>query len=90
VTTDSLGHHDQDNNATLLNKLFLGLNSQRKTKAAEQIAERQMQPHTIQLANSTQQNQSMVDQMQLLGTTISSLQTQMNQGGKGSQGQGQG
>jgi hypothetical protein len=47
-----------------------------------------MQPHTIQLANSTQQNQSMVDQMQLLGTTISSLQTQVNQGGKGSQGQG--
>jgi hypothetical protein len=62
VTTDSLGHHNQANGATLVDKLFQGLSSQRNTNAAEQLAEQQqMQQRTNQLVNSTQQNQSMLD-----------------------------
>ena len=49
---------------------------------AESIAEQQMQHQFSEMANATQQNQSMMEQMQSLMSTISTLQTQVNNNGQ--------
>ena len=49
---------------------------------AESIAEQQIQHQFSEMANATQQNQSMMEQMQSLMSTISTLQTQVNNNGQ--------
>jgi hypothetical protein len=45
---------------------------------AETLAKHQMQQQILNMANSSQQNQQMLDQMTALATTVSTLQTQLN------------
>jgi hypothetical protein len=96
VTTDSLGFHDQANSAasntttSLVDQVIERLSTQRDDASsitAEHIAEQQMQQQLLNMANSTQQSQQMLEQMTALASTVSTLQTQMNDN---SQNQGQG
>jgi len=91
VTTDSLGFHEQANNATsLVDQVVAQLTAQRDAEtlieneaAAERIAEQQMQQQLSEQANSTIQNQTMMDQMFTLLSTIATLQTQVKTQGNG-------
>jgi uncharacterized membrane protein YgcG len=96
VTTDTLGYHEQANSVeTVVERVINRLQTQHNAaamnttdSAAELIAEQQMNLQMANMANATQQSQTMFDQMQALKTTIASLQTQVtnnrnNQGGGG-------
>ena len=50
------------------------------TQAAEKIAEHHLQQQLASIAASSTQNQTMMEQMQTLMSTIADLQTQVNQG----------
>jgi hypothetical protein len=95
ITTDSLGFHEQAN-STLVDQVIERLTTPPETASvftAETFAEQQMQEHLTNMANSTQQNQQMLEQMTALASTVSTLQTQIgnasqNQGGGNNQGKG--
>jgi hypothetical protein len=82
ITTDSLGFHEQTNATSLVDQVIDKLTAQRKadstiiTNAASE--QQQMQQQLTSMENSTQQNKTMMDQMQSLMSTISSLQMQVN------------
>ena len=78
ITTDSLGFHGQANAAAIIDQVIERLTTHHNpttTTSAETIAEQQMQQHFSEMANASQQ-QSMMEQMQSLMPTISTLQTQ--------------
>jgi hypothetical protein len=80
ITTDSLGYHGQANSASLVDQVINRLYSQQDAPAptgptASPNADQQMSQH---LSNSAQQNQAMLTQMQALASTMSALQTQVN------------
>ena len=52
-------------------------------QAAEQLAAQQMQFYLTNMASSAQTNQSMMEQMQALATTMSGLQTQVTNNRRG-------
>jgi hypothetical protein len=94
ITADSLGFHEQANAASIVDQVIDRLTTQHDAETrltadstAERIAE-------VQMANATQQNSTMLDQMQSLQTTIANLQTQVNtqhrSSGRGSEGRGRG
>lgn len=87
TTPDSLGCHEHANAAAIVDQVIARLTTQHDDEAAEQIAEQQMGQH---LANSTQQNQNMLEQMQSLTATLANLQTQVNSHGRGGGGRGRG
>jgi hypothetical protein len=83
VTTDSLGFHGQANTAaSLVDQVIERLTEPNSGTAtavtAETLAEQQMQQHIDNMANAAQQNQQMFDQMSALSTTVSTLQTQLD------------
>jgi hypothetical protein len=103
VTTDSLGYHGQANAAsvaTVVDQVIDRLQSQQNAdsaltpdSAAELMAEQQMNQQLTNMANATQQNQTMFEQMQALQSTIAALQSQVNNnrnnpGGGGGRGGG--
>jgi hypothetical protein len=71
TTADSLGCHEQANAASTT------ASDQALDQAAEQLAAQQMQCHLTNMASSAQTNQTMLEQMQALATTMSGLQTQV-------------
>jgi hypothetical protein len=101
VTTDSLGFHEQANAtesiagdqptaASIVTQVLDRISTQRDDASvitAESIAEQQMQQQIFHMANSTQQNQQMLEQMTALATTVATLQSQVN---SHNQNQGQG
>jgi hypothetical protein len=89
VTTDSFGFHEQANAASHVDQVINRLTAQQdidtimhNESAAEQVAKQQMQQQGSNMENSTQQNQTMIEQMQTLMSTISTLQTQVNNNGQ--------
>jgi uncharacterized membrane protein YgcG len=101
VTTDSLGYHEQANAASLVDQVIDRLTTQQEAdtaitsaNSAELLAEQQMQQHLANMANSSQQNQTMLKQMQPLTSTLSTLQSQANNQnrstGGGNEGRGRG
>ena len=101
VTTDSLGYHDTANAATLVDQVLQRLSNQTDTTSiitpestADQLAEAQMQQHVTNMANATQQNATMLEQIQSLTSSISSLQSQVRNGSQsgssGGRGRGRG
>jgi hypothetical protein len=102
ITTNSLGFHEQANAtenitdqptaASIVTQVLNRISTQRNDASvitAESIAEQQMQQQIFHMANSTQQNQQMLEQMTALATTVATLQTQVNSHNQ-SQGQGGG
>jgi polyhydroxyalkanoate synthesis regulator phasin len=89
ITTDSLGYHGQANAATIVDEVISKLSSQQST-VSEEAAEQHMQQAVDHMANCTQYSKSMATQMQALATTISNLQTQVNQNQPRGQGRGGG
>ena len=85
VTTGSLGYHEQANAAsvtTIVDQVIGRLQAQQNAdsaimpgSAAEILAGQQMK---LQLANATQQSQTMFEPMQSLQSTIATLQNQVN------------
>jgi excinuclease UvrABC ATPase subunit len=105
VTADSLGHHDQANVASVasvVDQVINQLQAQQNAdsaltpgSAAEALAEQQMNMQLANMANATQQSQTMFEQMQSLQSAIATLQNQVNNnrnnpGGGGGGGQGGG
>ena len=97
ITTDSLGYHNQVNSVSVVDQVLAQLTAQRDAEesianeaAAEQLAAEQMQTQLAGMANSSAQNQTMMDQMQAMMSTISTLQAQANNGGRGGGGRGRG
>ncbi len=83
TTTDSLGYHDQASlAATIVDQVIDRLATQHDeatTITAETlVAEQQMAQQLTNMANSTQQNSQVLEQMTALASTISALQTQVN------------
>jgi hypothetical protein len=78
ITTDSLGFHEQANAATIVDQVIEKLTTQRDNETADYLAEQKLHQQIDHMANSTQQNADMLEQMQSLATTISKLQTQVN------------
>jgi hypothetical protein len=83
VTTDALGFHEQANTAAsivdqVIQKLAARNSDEDTAITAETLAEQQMQQQLLNMANSSQNNQQMFDQMTALATTIMALQTQFN------------
>jgi hypothetical protein len=90
VTTDSLGFHEQANTAAIVDQVIDRISAQQESdtadSAAENLAAEQMEQQLHHMANSTQHNQHMMEQIQSLTATIASLQTQVNgqtQAGRG-------
>ncbi len=99
VTIDSLGFHEQANTADIVGDPITDRyhRDDATTITAESIAEQQMQQQFVNMANSSQQNQQMLEQMTALATTVATLQTQVNshnqnpgQGGGRPRGHGRG
>jgi len=93
ITTDSLGFHDQANSVSVVDQVLAQLTAQRDAEtllanetAAERLAEEQTQQQITGMTNPTVQNQTMMDQMQTMLFTILTLQTKVNQGGRGGRG----
>jgi hypothetical protein len=78
ITTDSLGFHEQANAASLVDQVIKKLTTQRDNETADYLAEQQIQQQIDSMANSTQQNSNMLEQMQSLAATMSKLQNQVN------------
>jgi hypothetical protein len=85
ITTDALGHH-KANTASIVDQSIDRLTAPGENNAASTanstldfIAEQQAQQ---QIALSTQQNQTMIETMQALATTLSTLQNQDNTGSR--------
>jgi hypothetical protein len=98
ITTDSLGFHEQANAASsIVDQVIERLATPPEAASvftAETFAEQQIHEHLTNMANSTQQNQKMLEQMTALASTVSTLQTQIsnananhNQGRGGRRGQ---
>jgi hypothetical protein len=87
ITTDSLGYHGQASAATIVDEVISKLSSQ-QSNTSKEAAKQQMQQAVDHMANSTQHSETMATQMQALATTISNLQSQVNQ--KQPLGQGRG
>jgi hypothetical protein len=86
VTTDTLGYHEA--NATLVQQVVEIMNQSHND--AEHLAERQMTEHLANAANSTQHQQSMIDQVQSLANSLTTLRSQVNHQTNQSQGRGSG
>jgi hypothetical protein len=85
-TKGNLGFHKQaKNTASLIDHVINHLTAQRNDETAntpahtaKDVAKQQMQEQLNNMANSTQQNQTMLEQTQALTTTISDLKSQVN------------
>jgi hypothetical protein len=83
ITTDSLGFHEQANAAaSLVDQVIERLTTQNGEQdtaiTADTLAEQHMQQQLLNMANSSQQSQQMLEQMTALATTVSTLQTQLS------------
>ena len=84
ITTDSLGYHEA-NAVSLVDQVIDRLTAQRDAEtaittetSADRLAEQQMQQQLANMATSSHQNTTMLEQMQALTSTLSTLQTQVN------------
>ena len=93
TTTDTLGYHQEVNAASIIDEFMSRITSSSSiddgasfslpastTQAAKQIAEHHLQQQLASIAASSIQNQTMMEQMKTLMSTITDLQTQLNQG----------
>jgi hypothetical protein len=95
VTADSLGYHDQTaNQVSGLDDPDIDHsplhNDEATTITAETLAEQQMHQQLINMANSTQHSQQMLQHMTALASTVSDLQSQISNNQNNGRGRGRG
>jgi hypothetical protein len=93
TTTDSLGYHEQASAATIVDQVMAKLatiSEDESINAAEQVAEQQMNQQFANMASAAQQNQTMIDKIESLTSTISKLKTQSKRNGRNGGGGGDG